>query len=324
MPFGQKNADATYQRLVNQMFSKQIGRNMEVYVDDMLVKSKEAKTHLEDLQETFDTLRSSALICEESKVQRPVYYTSQVFQGVKAKYPRIEKMAFSLIVASRKLHPYFQANTIMVMTDQPIQKAMSKLDAAGRMVQWAVELSQFDIEYKLRTAIKAQALADFITEFTLPNLDLEAEYWTIYANGSSVAGLRGIGVIITSLEKDVLKYGAEKDVLKYGVQLQFPTTSNEAEYEAVLTSLRIAKALGIKNLKLRTDSKLIIRQITNEYEAKEERMKRYLKLTTELIDEFDDIKFKQIPQENNSAANEVAKLVSTEDALTKPELFMEV
>ena len=57
MPFGLKNAGAIYKRLVNQMFSKQIGRNMEVYVDDMLVKSKEAKTHLEDLQETFDTLR---------------------------------------------------------------------------------------------------------------------------------------------------------------------------------------------------------------------------------------------------------------------------
>ena len=57
MPFGLKNASAMYQRLENQMFSKQIGRNMEVYVDDILVKSKEAKTHLEDLQETFDTLR---------------------------------------------------------------------------------------------------------------------------------------------------------------------------------------------------------------------------------------------------------------------------
>ena len=57
MPFGLKNAGTTYQRLVNQMFNKQIGRNMEVYVDDMLAKSKEAKTHLEDLQEMFNTLR---------------------------------------------------------------------------------------------------------------------------------------------------------------------------------------------------------------------------------------------------------------------------
>ena len=68
----------------------------------------------------------------------------------------------------------------------------------------------------------------------------------------------------------------EKDVLKYGVQLQFPATNNEAKYVAILTSLRIARALGIKNLRLRIDSKLIVGQITNEYEVKEERMKKYL------------------------------------------------
>ena len=57
MPFGLKNAGATYQRLANKMFSKQIGRNMEVYVNDMLVKSKEEPAHLDDLKETFSTLR---------------------------------------------------------------------------------------------------------------------------------------------------------------------------------------------------------------------------------------------------------------------------
>ena len=57
MPFGLKNANATYQRLVNKMFNKQIGRNIEVYVDDMLVKSKEELTHLDDLKKTFTTLR---------------------------------------------------------------------------------------------------------------------------------------------------------------------------------------------------------------------------------------------------------------------------
>ena len=57
MPFGLKNAGATYQRLVNKMFSKQIGRNMEVYVNDMLLKSKEELAHLDDLKETFATLK---------------------------------------------------------------------------------------------------------------------------------------------------------------------------------------------------------------------------------------------------------------------------
>ena len=137
----------------------------------------------------------------------------------------------------------------------------------------------------------------------------------ICIDGSSVAGLEGVSIIVTSLEKDVLRYG---------VHLQFLATNNKAEYEAILASLRIVKALGIKNLKLRTDSKLVIRQITNEYEAKEERMKKYLKLTTQLINEFDDIKFEQIPRKNNSAANEVARLTSIEDASTTTELLMEV
>ena len=57
MPFGLKNAGATYYRLVNQMFEKQIGRNVEVYIDDMLIKSKEVEDHLDDLKETFNTLR---------------------------------------------------------------------------------------------------------------------------------------------------------------------------------------------------------------------------------------------------------------------------
>ena len=58
MPFGPKNAGATYQRLMNKMFAQKIGRNVQVYMDDMLVKSRKEEDHLEDLRETFNTLRS--------------------------------------------------------------------------------------------------------------------------------------------------------------------------------------------------------------------------------------------------------------------------
>ena len=109
------------------------------------------------------TAVSAALIRKEDKKQFSIYYVSQAFQGAKAKYPRIEKITFALIVASRKLRPYFQLNPILVMTDQPIKNSMNKPEAAGRMVQWVIELSQFDIEYHPRTAIKAQALVDFIS-----------------------------------------------------------------------------------------------------------------------------------------------------------------
>ena len=61
MPFGLKNVGATYQRLVNQMFNKQIGRNVRVYVDDMLIKSKEEEDHLNDLKEMFNTLRQYSM-----------------------------------------------------------------------------------------------------------------------------------------------------------------------------------------------------------------------------------------------------------------------
>ena len=68
----------------------------------------------------------------------------------------------------------------------------------------------------------------------------------------------GVGVILSS---------PEKGVLKYGVQLQFPATNNEVEYEVVLTGLRVAKALGVRNLKVNSNSKLVTGQMNNEYEA---------------------------------------------------------
>ena len=80
------------------------------------------------------TAMSTALIREEGKTQLPVYYISQAFQGVEAKYPRIEKIAFILIVALHKLRPYFQSNPILVMIDQPIKKSMNKPEATKRMV----------------------------------------------------------------------------------------------------------------------------------------------------------------------------------------------
>ena len=80
------------------------------------------------------TAVNATLIWEEDKTQLPIYFISQAFQGIKAKYPLIKKITFALIVASRKLRPYFQANPILVMTDQPIRKSMNKLEAIGRMI----------------------------------------------------------------------------------------------------------------------------------------------------------------------------------------------
>ena len=79
----------------------------------------------------------------------------------------MEKLAFTLVTMARKLKPYFQAHTTVVLTDKPLKRAMSSLEAAGRMVLWVVELSEFDIQYHPRTAVNGHVVADFIAEFTL-------------------------------------------------------------------------------------------------------------------------------------------------------------
>ena len=85
----------------------------------------------------------------------------------------MEKLAFALITASRKLRHYFQAHAIVVMTGHPLKKSMNKLEAVGRLIQLAIELSEFDIRYQPRNTIKAQALTDFIAEFTPGYGDLD-------------------------------------------------------------------------------------------------------------------------------------------------------
>ena len=109
---------------------------------------------------------STALIREEEKVQKPVYYASRALCRAEKRYPPMEKLAFALVTATCKLKPYFQAHTVVVLTDRPLRGAISNPDAAGRLALWAIELSEFDIQYRPRTTIKGQVVADFIAEFT--------------------------------------------------------------------------------------------------------------------------------------------------------------
>ena len=167
------------------------------------------------------------------------------------------------------------------------------------MVQWAIELSQFDVEYRPRIAIKAQALTDFITEFTTPeDVNNQEDLWTINTDGLSTQKGGRAGIVITSPDKDVLKYGA---------QLKFLITNNEAEYEALLIGLRISRALRVEKIVLKSNSSLIIGQVRGDFEAKETRMQKYLKLVNQLVSTFLHAEFVQIPRDQNTEADEVAR-----------------
>ncbi|XP_075654790.1 uncharacterized protein LOC142624955 [Castanea sativa] len=130
------------------------------------------------------------------------------------------------------------------------------------------------------------------------------ETWTVQTDGSATKKEGRVGVVLISLEKETLKYA---------VRLQFPPANNEAKYEAFLTRLNLAKALGAKNLFVQADSQLIIGQVKGDYEAKEERMQKYLKIVQRLSQHFDSLDFVQIPRTKNAEADFLARLASSND-----------
>ncbi|XP_050241069.1 uncharacterized protein LOC126689965 [Quercus robur] len=216
----------------------------------------------------------------------------------------MEKLAFTLITAARKLKPYFQAHTIVVLTDKPLRRAISSPEAAGRMALWAIELSKFDIHYRSRTAIKGPVVANFIAEFTLGDGQgaEDTQQWNIYTDGSLNRRAGGASVVIQTLEGDKIECK---------IRLDFPTTNNETEYETLVAGLDLAKAAGAENVVVHCDSQVVTNRINGGYKCKNERMKRYLEEVKNQISSL-EVRFFQIPRGENECADRLAKAASAE------------
>ena len=434
MPFGLKNARATYHRLVNRMFQKQIGTTMEVYIDDMLVKSTTAELHIAHLCEEFQILRnynmklnpakcafgvsagkflgfivnhrgieanpdkikavldmpspsgikevqrlteriaalsrfvsrasdkcqpffqvlkkafqwdakceeafttlktylssppilvspvegelltlylavldfstSAVLVKDKERVQHLVYYCSRALRGAEERYPRMEKLILALVIAAQKLRPYFQAHTIEVPTECPMKQVLHKPETSGRLMKWAIELSEFDIRYRPKIAIKKQVLADLVMEFTSAETAKDAQTttdfyaWKLSVDGASNAQGSGAGLILTSPEGIDIEYA-----LRFG----FHTSNNKAEYEAVIAGLNLAHSLEVDQLEVYSDSQLVVRQIEDTYEAKSGRMILYLLKVLDLLKKFVLVQVKHVPRAENSRADALAKLAT--------------
>ena len=195
---------------------------------------------------------SSALIKNEGKHQVPVYYTSRRLNEAEGRYPELEKLAFALITASRKLKHYFLAHPLTVLTNFPLRQVLQKPDVSGRLMKWSIELTQYDIRFSPRPAIKGQAVADFIAEFTYRPVDFPI--WDMYVDGAVNEKGSGVGIALSS---------PEGDKVKFALKFDFNASNNEAEYEAMIHGLQIAKDLEIKKLKVYSDSQLIVNQMKN-------------------------------------------------------------
>ena len=85
--------------------------------------------------------------CPSHKEHKPIYYVSRALADVETKYSKMELTSLALRSAAQKLRPYFQAHPVVVLTDQPFRNILHKLDLTGRMLQWAIELSEYGIEF---------------------------------------------------------------------------------------------------------------------------------------------------------------------------------
>ncbi|XP_061351982.1 uncharacterized protein LOC133296954 [Gastrolobium bilobum] len=367
---------------MNQVFADQLGKNVEVYIDDMIVKSVDMAVHIRDLEQTFETalpffklLRkevqygwtseceaafqeikrqlasppvlakpreletlilylsvgdvavSSALVQENEEGQQPIYFVSRLLQGAELRYQRLEKVAFALLISARRLRAYFQGHRILVQSDLPIRQILHKPDLAGRMMSWAVELSEFDIAFESCKAIKSQALADFVRELTsIQHTDSSSpDTWTVYVDGSSNPKGSGAGVIIEN---------PDGVAIEYSMQMDFETSNNQAEYEAFIAGLLQAKELGARKVKVYSDSQLVTSQIEGSYQVRGPLLTKHLEDAKQIMTNFEKVEVSHIPRNENSRADILSKLASTkrwgnyrtviEQSISEPTCIMQI
>ena len=118
---------------------------------------------------------SLVLIREDNDLQRPVYYVSKSLHEAEIKYSPLEKAILVVVHASRKLPHYFQAHTVVVLTQLPLKSVLRSVDYTGRITLWNTILGVFDIKYMPRTSIKGQVLADLVAEFAEPPVETPAK-----------------------------------------------------------------------------------------------------------------------------------------------------
>ena len=170
-----------------------------------------------------------------------------------------------------------------------------------------MELLAFTIIYTPRTAIKSQALADFVAEWTesqTPPSLIDLEHWTLYFDGSLMLQGAGAGIVLIS---------PRGERFKYVLQLHFPASNNVAEYEALLHGLRIATSLGIRRLLARGDSELVVRQVMKDWVCRDPAMEAYCQEVRKLEGKFDGLEITHVLRRDNEAADALAKMGSSRE-----------
>ncbi|XP_074556031.1 uncharacterized protein LOC141811858 [Curcuma longa] len=242
---------------------------------------------------------SSVLVKQEGQSQHLIYFSSHLFKDAETRYSNIEKLAWMLVLTVRKLRPYFLSHPVTVLTNSNLGRLLTQPRISGWLAKWTVELGEYDIQYQPRTAIKAQALADFLTE--VPDGEPD-QVWKVFVGGSSNKQGSGVGVILIS---------PQEEEIRLSIRLSFRASNNEAKYEAVLAGLQAAQWMGATRVHLHSHSQLVAQQVEGNYEIHSDRLRRYAEAFTKMRTEFAEVTIQKIPRTENSKADELARLASS-------------
>nr|GEZ61462.1 reverse transcriptase domain-containing protein [Tanacetum cinerariifolium] len=282
MPFGLKNAGATYQRLMDKAFENQMGRNIEVYVDDLVIKSHTETEMVRDIAETFQRLRkiNMKLIPKtysfglaEGVFLGPTDRTGDDTDASLLHKPCVTGSETKLLTNGTKLLTNRKAGIITGLYSKKPSKIFSGTSYRGTSVA-----------------------------------ETQEEPWTLFTDGSSCIDGSGAGLRLTNPD------GVE---FTYALRFQFAASNNEAEYEALIAGLRIAMQMGVKNIQTYVDSKLVANQVLGTYVAKEDNMIKYLEIAKGLVSGFKTFSISQVPQSKNKKADALSTLPADEKEARK-------
>jgi ribonuclease HI len=253
-------------------------------------------------------------------IQKPVYYVSEVLHEAKARYPEMHKLLYAILVASRKLHHYFQTHKIVVVTSYPLRAILHNSNTTGNIAKWVAELAGFQLDFQPCHAIKSQVLADFVAEWTpTPSVSggpdhgsdpppqarapvFTGPHWTLFFDGSARC---------KNTEASVVLIDPHGEQVKYMVHLDFEATNNKADYEALFFGLTVALPLGVWELLVKGDSQLVIRQVRGECCCNNPQLAAYLIQVRRLEKDFNMLELQHVPREGNSAADALSARAST-------------
>jgi hypothetical protein len=140
-----------------------------------------------------------------------VYFASEALSGSKLFYSELEKIAYAVIMAARKLRYYFEGHRVRVIKNQPLNDLFANREASTRIIKWGAEVSEYIVDFETRSVIKSQVLADFVVDWTSPTQNLDEEMltpWVVQCDGAWCHTGVGISAVVMSPTGVVIRYAA--------------------------------------------------------------------------------------------------------------------